>query len=252
MVSDLQAAAELILVHWDFGCGEQHCSEHGSAWEGPCLSHTGGQLHPSPVGCNTVLHPEILGISLTGHISFGAPTPQSPSISLCYTVMEETALPWSLFSPCDTWCFSGNLSDCPMSQCWVWGTFTLQEPYHGNEFWNYSFLENSIPVDIRQIREGLNVLQLRKTFLGVQLEQLQRELKGKDESIPTGHILCGAWWGYLVPETPHQYWHLDQCLSCSGSESLHQAHKLCLCLFLFLPIPFIPIVGAGYEAVQWH
>lgn len=59
-----------------------------------------------------------------------------------------------------------------------------QWPYHGNEFWQYSFLENSIPVHIRQVREGLDVLQLRKTFLGVQLEQLQRELKGRDETIP--------------------------------------------------------------------
>lgn len=34
MVGDVQAAAEPILVHWAFGWGEQHCSEHGSTREG--------------------------------------------------------------------------------------------------------------------------------------------------------------------------------------------------------------------------
>lgn len=79
-----------------------------------------------------------------------------------------------------------------MSQCWVGRTFKLKWPYHRNEFWHYSFLENSIPVHIRQIREGLDILQLRKTFLGIQLKQLQ-ELKGRDETFPTGHTFCGAW-----------------------------------------------------------
>lgn len=30
MMCDVQAAAEPFLVHWAFGWGEQHCSEHGS------------------------------------------------------------------------------------------------------------------------------------------------------------------------------------------------------------------------------
>lgn len=73
MVGDLQAAAEAILVHEDFGCGEQHCSEHGSAREG-------SQALSLPHRCTAhwavtpVLHPEIPGTLQTGHISFGAPT----------------------------------------------------------------------------------------------------------------------------------------------------------------------------------
>lgn len=48
----------------------------------------------------------------------------------------------------------------------------LTLPYRRNEFWHYPLLENSIPVYIRQIRKVLDIFQLRKTLIGVCLEQL--------------------------------------------------------------------------------
>lgn len=121
MVSDLQAAAEPILVHWVFGCREQHCSELGSQ----------GTVHPtqmhSPVSCNTFCTLKFRehykqGISVLGHPHYSLP----PLLFATHSGKRQLCpgLSFPLVTPDASVEIRQNVP-CPSAGC--------EEPLHSND-----------------------------------------------------------------------------------------------------------------------